>query len=153
MDRGESIATHTRCYDKGQQIENPTHIEALKQHKRAARKHGGMDRLSHAVPGSVELLQKAAERGDNIGSIVADLLRLLDDYGATELEIALHESLASGVAHPSGVRTVLERRREQRDQPPPISIDLRQHPQAQEVSVKPHDLASYDQLSEQERES
>ena len=153
MDQGEPIASHARCYDKGQQIENPTHIEALKQHKRAARKHGGMDRLSHAAPGSVELLQKAAELGDNIGSIVAALLRLLDRYGAAELEEAIHESLAGGIAHHNGVRTVLERRREQRDQPPPISINLQQHPQAQEVSVKPHDLASYDQLSEQEDES
>ena len=150
MDQGEVVATHTRCYDKGQQIENAAHIDALKQQKRGARKHGGMDRLSHAVPGSVELLQRAAERGGNIGSIVSTLLRMLDHYGSAELETAIEESLAAGVAHPNGVRTVLERRREQRDQPPPISIDLQRHPHAREVSVKPHDLASYDQLNEPE---
>jgi len=153
MDSGECIAAHPRCYDKGQQIEDPTHIEGLKKQKRAAREHSGKDRLSHAVPGSIKLLDKAAERGGNIGSIVSTLLRMLDQYGATELESAINESLPAGVAHPNGVRTVLERRREEREQPVPIPIDLNQHPKAREVSVKPHNLSSYDQLSEQEEES
>ena len=146
MDRGECIATHPRSYDKGRQIEDPAHIDGLRQYKRAARKLSGQDRLSHAVPISMELLQKAAERGNNLGSIVSTLLRMLDQYGAAELSSAMEESLERGVAHPNGVRTVLERRREERNQPPPIEINLDQHPKAREVSVKPHDLASYDQL-------
>ena len=153
MDSGECIATHPRCYDKGKQIEDPTHIEGLKKQKRASREHSGKDRLSHAVPSSIQLLEKAAERGGNIGSIVSTLLRMLDQYGATELESAISKSLAGGVAHPNGVRTVLELRREEREQPVPIPINLNQHPKAREVSVKPHDLASYDQLNEQDEES
>lgn len=147
MDQGECIATHARCYNKRQQIEDAAHIEELKKQKRAAREHSGKDRLSHAVPGSIKLLEKAAERGGNIGSIVSNLLRMLEQYGATELGVAINESLDGGVAHPNGIRTVLERRREERDQPPPIPINLEQHPKACEVSVKPHDLSSYDQLT------
>lgn len=150
MDCGECIATHARCYDKRKQIEDPVHIEGLKKQKRAAHEHSGKDRLSHAVPGSIELLERAAKRGDNIGSIVSTLLRMLDQYGATELEIAIQETLNGGAAHPNGVRIVLERRREERDLPPPIPVNLEQHPKAQEVSVKPHDLASYDLLNEKE---
>lgn len=44
MDGGKCIATHPRSYDKGQQIEDPKHIEALTQRKRQARKHRGNDR-------------------------------------------------------------------------------------------------------------
>ncbi len=148
LERGETVASHTRCYDQGRQIEDPAHIEGLKQHKRAAREHSGKDRLSHAVPISMQLLKQAAERGGNLGSIVSTLLRMLDQYGSTELSAAIGESLAGGVAHPNGVRTVLERRREQRECAVPIAVDLKRHPQARAVCVKTHDLSSYDRLVE-----
>jgi len=147
MDGGELIASHTRCYDKGKQIEDPAHIKGLKQHKRAAREHSGKDRLSHAIPISMTLLKQAAEKGYSLGSIVSTLLRMLDQYGASEMGVAIEESLAAGVAHPNGVRTVLQRRREERDQPTPVPVNLEKHPQAKAVSVKAHDLSIYDQLS------
>ncbi len=149
MDGGECIATHRRSYDRGQQIEDPCHIEALRQRKRAAREQSGTDRLTHAVPSSERLLTEAAQRGDNLGSITATLLRMLDQYGTRELEIAIAESLDRGVSHPNGVRQTLQRRREERNQPPPIAVDLKGHPQAQEITVTPHALAGYDQLDQE----
>ena len=73
-------------------------------------------------------------------------MRLLDQYGASATEQAIIESLSRGVSHPHGVRQALECRREARDQPTPIPVDLKQHPEAKAVAVKPHDLALYDQL-------
>lgn len=148
MDGGECIATHPRSYDKGQQIENPKHIETLIQRKRQAREHRGNDRLAHACPSSRTLLELAAERGDNLGSIVSTLLRILDQYGAAETEQAIVESLSRGVSHPHGVRQALERRREEQERPTPIAIDLKKHPKAKDIAVKPHDLSIYDQLQE-----
>ncbi len=46
--------------------------------KRQARHHRGQDRLTQAAPASHDLLSRAAERGDNLGSITATLLRGLD---------------------------------------------------------------------------
>lgn len=143
---GDCVASHHRSYDKGQQVENPAHIEALVQRKRQAREHRGKDRLYHAVPSSQKLLEQAAERGDNLGSIVATLLRILDQYGATETEQAVIESLSRGVSHPHGVRQALERRREARERPTPMAINLDKHPKAKAIAVKPHDLSLYDQL-------
>jgi hypothetical protein len=60
------------------------------------------------------LLLRAAERGGNLGAITAVLLRLLDRYGATELQAAINEALVRDVPHPNAVRLALERRREQR---------------------------------------
>lgn len=145
LDGAEVIANHPRCYDKGQQVEDPSHIEALTLVKRQARRHRGQDRLIRAAPNSRELLTQAAERGDNLGSITATLLRLLDDYGSQELETAIAESLERGVPHPNGVRLTLERRREERDQPPPIGIRIDDQ-RAQKLVVRTHDLQSYDQL-------
>jgi len=145
LDGAQIIATHPRSYDKAQQIEDPSHIEALTVIKREARRHRGQDRLIQAAPNSRELLTQAAVRGDNLGSITASLLRLLDDYGSQELEAAIAESLRREVPHPNGVRLTLERRREERGQPPPIGIRIDDQ-RAQKLVVRTHDLQGYDQL-------
>ena len=145
LDGAQLLATHARSYDKGQQIEDPNHIEALTRIKRKARRHRGQDRLIQAVPNSRELLTQAALRGDNLGAITAALLRLLDDYGSQELAVAIAETLKRQVPHPNGVRLILQQRRQARDQPPPIGIRIDDE-RAQKLVVQPHDLHRYDQL-------
>lgn len=151
LDGAEVIATHVRCYDQGQQIEDPRHIEALTALKRRSRHHRGQDRLIRAVPNSRELLERAAERGDNLGSITAALLCLLDDYGSRALEEAIAESLAQGVPHPNGVRLALQRRREERDRPPPVGLPIGDE-RARKLVVRPHDLETYDRLNSRQEE-
>ncbi|RLJ22861.1 hypothetical protein DJ030_00085 [bacterium endosymbiont of Escarpia laminata] len=152
LDGGDEIACHPRSYDKRQQIEEPGHIEALVQIKRQSRHHRGQDRLAQAAPASRELLIQAAERGDNLGTITAALLRLLDDYGATELEAAMTESLSQGVPHPNGVRIALQRRREEQDRPPPVGIRLKDE-RASNLVVRPHNLSDYDPLPTADNET
>ena len=146
LDGTEVIAAHARSHDKGQQVEDPVHIAELTARKRQARQHRGIDRLARAAPNSAELLTRAAERGDNLGSITAALLRLLDRYGAAELEAGIAEALAREVPHPNAVRLALERRREQRDQPPPLPIALPVDKRVRDLVVSPHKLDDYDQL-------
>ncbi|MCP4738047.1 MAG: IS21 family transposase, partial [Bosea sp.] len=95
---------------------------------------------------SAELLTRAAERGDNLGSITAALLRLLERYGAAELEAGIAEALAREVPHPNAVRLALERRREQRDQPPPLPIALPADKRVRDLVISPHKLDDYDRL-------
>lgn len=142
------LAEHPRSYDKGAQIENPAHIAALVKTKRAARQHRATDRLVHAAPASASLLVRAAERGHNLGSITAALARLLERYGAAELQAAITTALEQNVPHPNAVRLALERRRQERQQPPPLAVALPAHLQAREVAVQPHRLDTYDQLTE-----
>jgi transposase len=149
VDGVEVLACHPRSYDKGAQIEDPAHIEALVADKRAARHHRGTDRLARAAPASHTLLLRAAGRGDNLGAITAALLRLLDRYGADELEAAIHEALGRGVPHPNAVRLALERRREQRQERPPVAVDLPAHIKARDPHITQHRLEAYDQLQDQ----
>jgi hypothetical protein len=143
------IADHPRSYDRAAQIEDPSHVAALVAHKRNAREHRGANRLTNAVPASKELLVRAAARGSNLGSITLGLLRLLDRFGPTELQAAIEEALAHGAPHPHSVRIALERRREARQAPPPIAIDLPEHVRAKDTFVQLPLLATYDTLTEQ----
>jgi hypothetical protein len=146
LNGSEVIAEHPRVYGKAEQIENPAHIEALIGAKRGARHHRGQDRLVHAAPSSRELLQQAAQRGTPLASTTAQLVLLLDDYGAAELEQAIAEALKNEVPHPNGVRQVLERRREQKDRLPPLTLTLPDNDKARNIVVRAPSLAAYDQI-------
>jgi Mu transposase-like protein len=147
LDGAEVIARHDRSYDRRTQIEEPAHIETLVGVKREARHHRGMDRLVRAAPASQELLRRAAERSANLGTITAALLRLLDRYGAAQLQAAIGDALERGVPHPNAVRLALERRREARQLPPPLAVCLPPHVRQKDTPVQPHRLDTYDQLA------
>jgi hypothetical protein len=142
------IAQHARSWGKAEQIEDASHIDALLARKYQARCHRGQNRLAYAAPSSQTLLKQAAERGNTLSGTVSQLIQLLDDYGAAECEIAIVEALQQQVPHPNAVRQVLERRREQRDQPPPIPVALPNNPQANNLVVRPASLSAYDRLHE-----
>ena len=146
LDGATVVAQHPRSFDQGQQIENPDHIADLVATKRAAATHRGLDRLAHAVPDSQSLLQQAAARGTPLKRATRELVELLDAYGAAELEQGITEALAHDVPHPNAVRQALERRRERRDQPPPLTVTLPDNDKVRSIVVRPAALAAYDQL-------
>jgi transposase len=140
------IATHSRSYDKGQQIEDPSHIQELVAWKRQGRRHRATDRLAQTAPASRTFLVRAAARGYNLGSITATLVQLLERYGASQLDAAIIEALDRDLPHPNAVRLALERHRDDRRQDPPVAMILPAHVRARDKAVQPHSLESYDQL-------
>jgi hypothetical protein len=144
------LASHVRCYDKGQQIEIESHIKDLVERKAQARAQRGMGRLSQAVPASVELLNQAGAKGENLGSITAALLRLVDRYGATEVQTAVLTALTRKVPHPNAVRLALETQREARHALAPVAVQLSEKARLRDTVIHSQPLASYDQLSSAE---
>ena len=144
LDGASELARHARCWDSGQRIEDDAHVQHLVEHKRAARAHRACDRLAQAAPAAAVLLQRAGVRGDNLGSITAALMRLLERWGAAALQAAITEALARDVPHPNAVRLALERAREAAGQPPPIALLLPEHVARRDAPVRAHKLSSYD---------
>jgi transposase len=140
------VAEHVRCFDKAKTIENPAHIKALADIKKNARHHRGQHRLTHAIPCAEKLLKQAALRGYHLASITSQLLQLLDDYGAVACEAAIQEALLRDVPHPNAVRLSLEKHRTERHLEPPVRLDLPKDKKIRELTVRPHDLNTYDQL-------
>jgi hypothetical protein len=138
------LANHLRSYDRHQTIEEPSHLQALVEYKRRSRAHRGCDALAQVTPASTELLQMAARRGHNLGSITAALLRLLDQYGAQSLQAAILEAIERDVPHPNAVRLALERSRERTGRPPPLALALPEHVARRDAPMRTHSLASYD---------
>ena len=90
------------------------------------------------------MLQLAAARGYGLGAITAELLRLLDQYGASALQLALLEAIARDVPHPNAVRLALERAREQAARPPVLALALPEHVARRDAPMRMQSLAAYD---------
>lgn len=148
VDGNEVIATHDRCWDRAQQLEQPNHLQALVDEKRRAREHRGLDRLARAAPSSQPFLRVVAARSGNVGNTTARLLVLLDTVGSHELETALAEAIERDTIHIGAVRQIVDRRRSARGLPPPVSIPVARGEHA-DLVVRPHALSTYDVLKEE----
>ena len=149
LDAATVLATHRRSFDRGQQIEDPAHIEELERHKRSAREHRATDRLHHAAPSAKALFVAAAERNHHLGVLARGLIELLNAHGPVALERAIAAALQSDAAYLGGVRHFIDQQRKESDKPPPLALDLPDDPRLRTLSVRPHDLADYDRLNDQ----
>jgi hypothetical protein len=146
----EEIARHPRSYDTGQTIEDLTHLEGLLAATRQANPSSGRDRLRVAVPLITTLLERLAARGESLRAHTARLLALLDDDGPQELTAAVADALARDALGASAITHILETRRRQRRQNPPIPLALPDRPGVRDLDVTPHPLESYDDLARPE---
>jgi len=146
LDGATVLTTHRRSWDRRAQIEQEAHVQALVDRKRGTRVHRATDGLTQAVPAAAELLQRAATRGHNLGSVTAGLSKLLARYGAKPMQAAVVEALARDVPHPNAVRLALERARHADQTPPPVDTPLSERARSLDVTVQAHGLAAYDAL-------
>ena len=150
LDGTQEIACHSRSYDQQQEILHPPHQQALLQLKRKAFDSTPSGRLAQAAPESKTLLDLAFAQGESAGSQTAQLLKLLDLYGAAVLRRAIREALERNTPRASSVAFLL-RQQSQRTAPLP-AVDLSRHPQAQVIDVQPHDLETYDELTRHDQD-
>ena len=71
----------------------------------------------------------------------AALLRLLDQYGAAALEMALADALTRGAINAASIAHLLDQRARARHTPPPLAVVLPDDPRVRDLRVTPHRLA------------
>lgn len=141
------VAVHKRSFDKEQQIENQLHVQELLDAKRAARQHRNLDRVQLAAPASTKFFHEAAARGQSLGRLTQELNRLLDIYGAGELESAIQKALLAGRIHAAAVQHALEHERGQRGlQTVPVRLRFANNALANELTIAPKTLEAYGRL-------
>lgn len=144
VDGGKLITEHPRSFSKGEQIEHEQHVNALWLAKTNASSHRGQNRLTQALPLSETFLQQSLERGHPLKGTITRLNQFLDDYGRHELNGALEEALKQQSPSVEAIELILEQRREQRQQPPPIAVPVPD--KVKNITVKPAKLSDYDAL-------
>jgi hypothetical protein len=145
LDGSQQIASHRRSYDRHQEVLEPEHQRILLKLKRKAFHSTPTGRLAEVVPESETLLDLAFANGESAGSQTAQLLKLLDLYGAPALRCAIREALQRGTPRASSVAFLLRKRKT--PSPASVAVDLSRHPEFENIHVKPHDLETYDELA------
>ena len=143
LDGSFEIARHARTYDRHQLVLDPAHQDAVLKIKRKAFHSTPGGRLEQAVPESKTLLDLAFAQGESAGAQTAQLMKLLEQYGAAALRRAIVEALERNTPRASSVAFLLRRQ----PRTAPLNLDLSHHPQAQSLDIRPHDLETYDELT------
>lgn len=141
----EPLADHPRTFDRDQRVEDQGHLGRLVEEKRRAHQSRGFDRLFAAVPAARTMMERLAERGDNLGAATSGLLQMLDQVGANLLERAVARVLARDQPNLRAVHHEIDRLRHEAGQPPALSVPIATDAAAN-VQVRPHPLATYDRL-------
>jgi transposase len=147
LDGAQEIARHQRSYDRHKAVLEPAHQDALLELKRKACHSTPSGRLVQAVPESEALLDAAFARGESAGWQTVQLLKLLDLYGPAALRRAIRQALERDTPCASSVAFLL-RQQQAASTSAPTPVDLSRHPEAQAIDVKPHDLETYDELTQ-----
>jgi len=143
LDGAREIARHRRSYNRQQLVLDPAHQQALLRTKRKARESTRDGRLELVVPESAFLLERAFAEGESAAQQSAQLLDLLDRYGARAMRRAVREALQRNTPRASSVAFLLR----QSNSVTPLPLDLSRHPDAQNLEIRPHDLETYDELA------
>ena len=142
---GEVLADHPRSFDRDQRIEHDGHLQPLVEDKRRAHQSRGFSRLFAVVPTARILMERLAERGDNLGGATSGLLGLLDRVGADLLERAVAEAVARDRLALRDVHHEIDRLRYEAGLPPPLTVAVTADARAL-TPVRPHALSTYDRL-------
>ena len=148
LDGDIEVARHSRSWSVRQQIEDEAHLAALLVDKRKSREHRGRNRLFTACPAAQPFLGEVAKHSGHLGGTTSRLLRLLDQYGAAELDAALADAHRRGAFAAQSVAHVLDQRRRARGAPVPIEVTLPNDPRVHGLVVTPHSLDRYDRLGQ-----
>ncbi len=152
LDGSREVASHFRSFDRHQLVLDPAHQEALLQEKRKALGSTPGGRLTGAVPQSEGFLEAAFQRGESAARQSLQLLKLLEEYGAQELRLAIVEALERNTPRASSVAFLLKKRRRLLGQAAPLPVDLTQRPELADVNVQTPDLETYDELSAEDQD-
>ena len=91
------------------------------------------------------MMERLAERGENLGAATSGLLQLLDRVGAALLERAVVEVVARDRLRLRDVHHEVDRLRYEAGLPPPMSVPVTSDARAL-APVRTHALSSYDRL-------
>jgi len=150
LDGSVEIARHRRSYDRGQRINDPAHLEAVLASKRKALASTATLRLAASIPAAARFLEAAFQRGESAATQTAQLLRLVQDYGAAEVTAAVAEALQRGTPRASTVAFLLAQRQRAARRQPLLPVRLSTRPELETLVVPQPQLEAYDELSDPE---
>ena len=145
---GSVVASHSRCYERNQDILDPLHYLPLLEQRPGAFDHAKpIRRWRESWPAVYEQLLEHLRTKWPDGKGVREFIRILrlhSDHPADLIAQAVTQALDYGCGHLDGVQICLRQLTEPERSIP--GIDLTEWPQLVDVGAQKPDLSHYDQL-------
>jgi hypothetical protein len=147
--RGQQVACHARCYDRGQLVLEPRHhLEALKRRRR--------ERANH-VENSFDALGEEAQkfhlalRRQPVKTVVQlrRLLNLVRLYGRQEVIAAITRANEYQTYDAAYVETILLQERRRRELPSPTQLRPQREELIDQIDLEEPDPGAYDRFCDQ----
>lgn len=142
VDGAEEVARHLRVWGAKARVGQLRNERVVAETKPRIREAAGRTRLRAATPRIDAVIERWVAAGRNVGSMVAQSLRLLDLYGAETFAHAVDGLLERGTNDPGALAVLCEHRRTALSAPVPVGLVLGNH--VPERDVIPNDLGVYD---------
>jgi hypothetical protein len=140
---GQLIASHRRCYERGREIVDPDHEQALLEHKRRARDQRLYQRFLSLSPQAEPYYRQMAERRMNPWHHLRKIVGLSEIYAPERVGRALEDGLELGAFSSEYVANLLEQRG--RKLPEPGALHLTRASDLLDLELPETDLSIYDQ--------
>lgn len=142
LDGSEVVARHARSWERKKLIEDPTHLQGLREHKERAVALTGRALVLDRVPEALAIYEHLITTHERIAPHTNKLIELLQTYGTEAVASAVRESVERGTPRPDSVAYVLEKRHRRSNKP---TVRPRWgRPEIDELVVEQHDLEDYD---------
>ncbi len=144
LDGLTEVARHPRSYDKGQRYESAEHLAGLAAQKRRAAHARGRDGLTAALQHAKAFLDAVCLREKSLSHEVARLTKLLEKYGAADVDAALAEALTRQAVSAASVAHLLDTQARKRGQLPVLDVVVPES--VRHLRVTSHPLSDYNNL-------
>lgn len=152
LDVDKVVARHVRSYSKGEQIEEPAHVEGLLAMKKGALPARRREALVTLIPSAGRLVEMLIERNEAIHGHLRRLYDLVEQYGAATVAPAIDEAIERGTPRSESVAHIIHRNDKRRKDPPSLPVHLPDRPGVRDLVVKSHSLDQYDRLKSHQPE-
>ena len=118
----KKIATHDRCWQRGQRIETPTHKEQVRKLQRKLWLDKDIAAFSSIGKEAVTYLQALSQARQPIKKNVSKLLSLKDDYGTASIIYALKKALVHNAIGADYIENILYQEMTPEKHHPPVRL-------------------------------
>jgi len=146
------LATHQRCYEKNQTLENPAHYEGLLAQRKKAQTDKTIAWFLALTAEAQVYLKGLVESELQVHSHLEKIRKMAQLYGKADVISALKKALQFNAFGAPYIQHILHQERAARNMPEPQPLILTHKPHWTQLSVEETDLSLYDDLFDQGRD-
>jgi len=135
------VATHTRCYERRRDFEDPDHLKELRDQRRRARDATWLLRFYALSPQAEYYHQQLSARSLQPRIHVNRIIALADIYGTEKVALALADAIDSQAFASEYIENILQQRA--RHAPPASPLHLTRRADLLDIDLDPVDLTPY----------